>query len=892
DGDLPLSFAQQRLWFLDRMAPGASLYHMPALLRLTGPLDVAALAAAFSGVVRRHEALRTTFPVRGGEPRQEIHPPRPVPLPVVDLSGVPEEETWRLGLAEARRPFDLAAGPLLRALLLRLGPEEHVLAVTMHHIVSDGESAGILVRELAALYGGAPLPGLPVQYADFAVWQRRWLEGPVLESQLAWWKERLAGAPPVLPLPTDRPRPAVRTGRGGRHAFAVPPDLGAALRDLAAREGTTLFVLLLAVWQALLGRLTRQEDLLVGTPVAGRRQAETENLIGFFVNTLALRADLSGDPSFQELLRRVHGSTLAALEHQDLPFERLVEELNPGRSLAHTPLFQVAFTFQHASPVPRELQGLRLRPLPLEPEAKFDLELTLTETDEGLAGTLDYAADLFDPSTAASFAGLYGDFLREIAAELRLPEAGIPARFVPKEVDRRALAEMEISGPEGGAAPETPVEEILAGLFAEALGVERVGVRDDFFALGGHSLLAARLVSRVREALGVELPLPALFEAPTVAGLARRVEAARGGPALPPVRPVPRDGELPLSFSQQRLWFLDQMEPGSPLYNLPALLRLAGPLDPRALAAALTGIVRRHEALRTTFPARRGRPRQEIHPPRPVPLAVVDLAGIEGDEARRLGIAEIRRPFDLAAGPLLRALLLRLGPEEHVLALTMHHIVSDGGSVGVFVRELAALYRGDPLPELPVQYADFAAWQREWLAGGALEEQLAGWRSRLAGAPPVLDLPADRPRPAVRDPRGAEVAFEVPADLARALAALGRREGVTPFMVLLAGFQALLSRITGQDDLLVGTPVAGRRRIEAEGLIGFFVNTLALRGDLSGSPTARQLLARVRETALAAYEHQDLPFERLVEELEPARDPSRTPVVQVVFALQDLASGA
>ncbi|HSK79935.1 MAG TPA: condensation domain-containing protein, partial [Thermoanaerobaculia bacterium] len=476
-----------------------------------------------------------------------------------------------------------------------------------------------------------------------------------------------------------------------------------------------------------------------------------------------------------------------------------------------------------------------------------------------------------------------------------LPEAMIPSRFVAlpalpltanAKVDRGALARMELSTPEASAAPRTPTEEILAGLFAEALGVERVGVRDDFFALGGHSLLATRLVSRVREALGVELPLPVLFEEPTVAGLAGRIGAFSGA-VLPPVLPIPRSGDLPLSFAQQRLWFLDQMEPGTSLYNMPALLRLIGPLDVEALAAAFAAVVRRHEALRTTFPARRGAPRQEIHPFLPIPLPVVDVSGLP-EEALRLGIEETRRPFDLAAGPLLRALLFRVEREEHVLAVTMHHIVSDGWSMGILIRELAALYAGNPLPPLPVQYADFAVWQREWFAGGVLDEQLSWWRERLAGVPLVLEVPADRPRPPVRSPRGTEAVFEVPAT---GLTALGRKSGATLFMTLFAGFQALLHRITGQDAFLAGTPFAGRRRPEIEGLIGFFVNTLPLRADLSGRPTVLSLLSRVREEALGAWAHQDLPFERLVEELDPVRDPSRTPLVQVLFALQDLPLG-
>ncbi|HSK76316.1 MAG TPA: amino acid adenylation domain-containing protein, partial [Thermoanaerobaculia bacterium] len=411
EGDLPLSFGQQRLWFLHRMDPDAPGYLMAGAFRLAGVLSAPALAAALSEVVRRHEVLRSTY---HEGPVQRIHPPKPVFLPVVDLSGVGEAEVRRLAREEAGRPFDLERDLMVRGTLLRLGEREHVALLTLHHLASDGWSVDVLIRELAALYGASPLPGLAVQYGDFAVWQRRWLDGPVLEGQLAWWKERLAGAPPVLELPTDRPRPPVRTGRGGRRTFAIAPDLD--LQGLATREGTTLFVLLLAAWQALLGRITHQEDLVVGTPVAGRRQAETEDLIGFFVNTLVLRADLAEDVSFRDFLARVHEGALDAFSHQDLPFERLVEELRPERSLAYTPVFQVTFALRHASRVRLELPGLTLSQLPFEPDAKFDLELALVETESGLEGTLDYAADLFDPATAERLAGLYGNLLGEIAA--------------------------------------------------------------------------------------------------------------------------------------------------------------------------------------------------------------------------------------------------------------------------------------------------------------------------------------------------------------------------------------------------------------------------------------------------------------------------------------------
>jgi amino acid adenylation domain-containing protein len=493
----------------------------------------------------------------------------------------------------------------------------------------------------------------------------------------------------------------------------------------------------------------------------------------------------------------------------------------------------------------------------------------------------------------------------------RLPEYMVPSAFVPLgslplmlngKVNRRALPAPGETSDEAReyVAPRTPAEGVVARVWAGVLKVERVGATDNFFELGGHSLLATQVVSRLREAFGVELPVRSLFEEPTVEGLAALVERElRAAPAAgaPGLGPVERGGELPLSFAQQRLWFLDQLEPGSSAYHIPIALRFEGQLDVAALGRSIEEVVRRHESLRTTFRFQAGGPVQVVRPAGAVELPVTDLSHLPAEgreaEARRLAIEEARKTFDLTRGPLVRAGLLRLAAEEHVALLTMHHIVSDGWSMGVLVKEVAALYEAfaagqeSPLPELPIQYPDYAAWQREWLQGEALEEQLSYWREKLAGAPPVLELPTDRPRPAVQTFRGAREQFTLPATLAAELAELSRGEGVTLFMTLLAAWQALLSRYARQQDVVVGTPVAGRSRPELEPLIGFFVNTLALRTDLSGNPTFRELLGRVREVCLGAYAHQEVPFEKLVEELQPQRNLSHAPLFQVMLVLQN-----
>ncbi|HVF55927.1 MAG TPA: amino acid adenylation domain-containing protein, partial [Pyrinomonadaceae bacterium] len=1418
---LPLSFAQQRLWFLDQLEPDSSFYNIPVAVRLGGQLDAAALESALTEIVRRHESLRTSFGTREGQPVQVVHEAWQVEIPVTDLSCLTEDEreaeAVRLAGIEARLPFNLSTAFLMRASLLRLSEEEHVVLLTMHHIISDGWSMGVLIREISLLYQAysanqeSPLEELAIQYADYAYWQREWLQGEILEEQLSYWRTQLGVRPAVLELLTDRPRPAIQTFRGAIHAFSLDKESTAKLKEAGSREGVTMFMLLLAAFQTLLYRYTGAKQINVGTPIANRTSVETEGLVGFFVNTLVLRADVDGKATFTELLLQVREAALGAYAHQDVPFEKLVEALQPERSLSHSPLFQVMFAWQNTPESDLQQVGeLRMRAMGGESRtAKFDLTLSMSEAGEEIGATIEYNTDLFDASTIARMAGhfttllqsaaaqpsqrvsdlplltdgelnrllrgwndtataydareclhqlfeaqaertpaavavafageqltygelnaranqlarhlrslgvapeslvgvccersiemvvgllgvlkaggayvpidptypqarlayvlsdtrtpvlltqsaladawsghdvrvirldtdwpeiarrsaeafdsgvtgdnlaysiytsgstgqpkgamnthrairnrllwmqgeyeltaadrvlqktpfsfdvsvweffwplmtgarlvmalpgghqdsaylvetiereqittlhfvpsmlqvfleeknlarcsslrrvicsgealpketqerffarldaelhnLYGpteaavdvtswacernsgrsavpigrpvsnteiylldsnmnllpdglagelhiggiqlargylnrpdltaerfvpnpfslpgerlyktgdlarrlpggeiEFLGRLdyqvkirgfrielgeieavlaqhasvaesvvlakedargqkrlvayvlageslpsAVELRahlkekLPEYMIPAAYVvlseipvtPNgKADRRALMNIdEAVGDESEQAyiaPRTVTEELLAGIWAEVLGVERVGVGDNFFDLGGHSLLATQVVSRVRENFMRELALREMFERPTVAALAERIETsaqAEAGTHAPPVRAVERDGRaLPLSFGQQRLWFLNQLEPDSSLYNISGGVRLTGALDIGALERTLSEVVRRHEALRTTFAASEGEPVQVINDAHAVILPVNDLGGTpeaaREAEAIRLAREEAARPFDFERGPLMRTSLLKLADDEHVLLVTMHHIVSDGWSLGVLIKEVAALYESfvkgeeSPLAELKVQYADYAAWQREWLQGEVLGNQLSYWKRQLDGASHVLELPTDRPRPPVQTYRGAHEKFELSESLTERLKSLSRREGVTLYMTLLAAFQTLLARYTAQEDILVGADIANRQRGETEELIGFFVNLLALRGDLSGDPTFTELLGRTREACLAAYAHQELPFEKLVEELDVKRDLSRAPLFQVLFVLQN-----
>jgi amino acid adenylation domain-containing protein len=1421
---VPLSFAQQRLWFLDQMEPGGASYNISRAARLKGRLNLGALRAALNAIAARHESLRTNFVSVEGEPSQVISASREIKLAESDLQTLPqderEREARRLILGAASRGFDLAHDDLLRASLFRLGDEDHALLLTMHHIVSDGWSMSVLFRELAVLYDAfsnslpSPLPELPIQYGDFALWQRQWLQGPVLEEQVGYWKEQLAGAPSLIELPTDRPRPALQTFNGAYSTSVLTRELAESLNELSRREGVTLFMTLLAAYQTMLARYTRQEDIVVGTPIANRTRTETEGLIGFFTNTLVMRTDLSGNPTFLELLARVRQVALSAYAHQDLPFEKLVEELNPFRDVSHSPLFQVLLVMQNMPREAPKLGDLTITGMTAPSgTAKFDLTLFVTETGGELSCWLEFNTDLFDQSTAVQmlrhfavllegivaapdrrlselplltqserhqllvewnlteaavpetltiqemferqvqrtpdadavlfagerlsyaelnrranqlahwlrkrgvgpdavvgicmerslkmvvgvlatlkaggaylpldpayprerlffmladggvkalltqeslrdkissqdtptialdsewksiasereenprcesvaenlayviytsgstgdpkgvamtqraltnliswqlatdafapartlqFASLsfdvsfqemfstwcsggklfliseelrrdaqsllrflgeqtierifvpfvflqhladvfqlggaipqklreiftageqleitpqivgfcqalpnvrlynhYGpseshvvtahtlaglpdlwpklppvgrpisnantyvldqnlrplpigvpgelclggaglsrgylnrpdltaakflpnpfgsepgsriyltgdlarfrnngsieflgriddqvkirgfriepgeiettltahpavrevvvvareevkgdrrlvayivaasDYAEGLAGELRsflkerLPDYMIPAAFVMLDVlpltasgkiDRRALPAPDPASEADHLfeAPRTPVEETLAAIWSAVLKRDRIGAGDNFFDLGGHSLLATQVMSRIRSAFQLDLPLRLLFQHPTVAGLAACVdEASRAGRDIDssPLVPMPRASAIPVSFAQRRLWFLDQLEPGSASYHISRALRVKGRLDLPALRQSLEALLARHESLRTTFTWVDREPVQVISPARKMDVQVVDLTALEAgqreSEARRLAIAESQCPFNLARDQLLRVTLFQLDAEEYVLLLVMHHIVSDGWSMGILFRELAALYdafaggRPSPLPELPIQYADFALWQRQWFQGEVLQQQLDYWKKQLSGAPAVLELPQGKPRPAMQTFNGAYYSVMLPKRLCDLLDELSRGEGATLFMTLLAAFQTMLSRYSGQEDIVVGTPIANRTRRETEDLIGFFVNTLVLRTDLSRDPSFRELIKRVRDVSLQAYAHQDLPFEKLVEEFNPVRDVSRTPLFQVLFAMQN-----
>jgi amino acid adenylation domain-containing protein len=546
-----------------------------------------------------------------------------------------------------------------------------------------------------------------------------------------------------------------------------------------------------------------------------------------------------------------------------------------------------------------KIRGFRVEPGEVEaalsshPDVREGLAVALPDA----AGELRLVAYAAAPPPLT--AGSLGAFLRERLPLHLVPSALVVLPALPRtpngKVDRTALPAPEWPA-SASSPPRTPYEELLAGLWAKLLGRERVGRDESFFALGGHSLLAIRLVSAVRATFGVDLPLSRVLEKPTVAALVTEIQALQtggGGAGLPPVTPAAHGGVLPLSFAQQRQWVMAQIDPRSPAHALPLAQRASGALRPQVLEQALAAAAARHASLRTCFPVREGLPVQVALPEVSIPLPRVDLSALgmprAEEEAVRVARTVVHLPFHLEEGPLLRGFLLALEPCEHVVVWVAHHLIADGWSLGILRQEIAALYqafaagRPSPLPPLALQYADFAVWERRWLGGEVVAGQIAYWRERLAGAPAALDIPDARPRPAVRTTRGGHVPLRLEAEVDRDLQSLAVREGVTPFMVLVAAFQALLSRLSGQEDVVIGAPVAGRSRAELEGIVGYFVNALPLRAQLTGDPTFGELLGRVREAVLGAYAHQDVPFDKLVEELRPQRVGNRLPFFQVVL---------
>ena len=1428
---LPLSFAQERIWLIDQLESEQAGYNLPGAVIIKGQLDVSKLEHAFAIIINRHDNLRTIFPSHDGVGRQVILDAQNFQLGSVDLTSIKTEKEKHVVAQdicqqEAQSTFDLEKGPLFRGKVLKISQQRHILILNMHHIISDGWSIGVLIKELSQIMQSLKLgevvnlPPLPIQYVDYSIWQRQWLQqGEVLEKQLIYWQEKLSGMAESLNLTTDFPRSNEQNFSGASYSFKFPFELSEKLKQLTEQQGCTLYMTLLAAFKVLLYRYTEQQDICIGSPIANRQYGETEGLIGMFVNTLALRNLIEPEESFISVLANVRNTCLEAYEHQDAPFEKIVERVQPQRNMAISPLFQIMFILQNT---PIENTDSNIQPYLFDiGTSKFDLSLELTETNGGLTGNINFKTSLFKPNTAqrmirhfevlcqsivtapevkirqldylehserkllvetfnltqedysseecihdlfieqvkqhpnhvavsfeneslsyqqlfeksndlalflktkgvqgdslvglcversldmligilgifqaggayvpfdpdypderlgymlensqpqlvltqskfrsklstleiteielieldnqwseiiavaeatdksvllnsatsanlayviytsgstgkpkgvmvehralmnriewmqqtyfltsedivlqktpysfdvsvwefvwplmsgasivfakpeghkdvdyleklinqqqvttlhfvpsmfnsyinnaqgncvsvrqvfcsgealerqlvdtyqekfpqAKLHNLYGpteaaidvtaydcsqldqmlvpigkpiantqiyildkynqpqaigvpgelhiagdglargylnrldlthekfiespivsgtrlyksgdlarwledgnieylgrvdtqvkirgfrietgeiearlcemsaiknaavvaqgaginkqliafyeaidtksDQIIELDAEVlkahllaALPEYMLPAAFVSLaaipltssgKANRRALENNQISieSQTKYQAPENDIEKQLVDLWANLLkrDPEKIGTWDNFFELGGHSLLASQLLSRIRSLFSIEMSLKALFEKPRIQQIAQLISEGSES-KLPVILPVNREemAQLPLSFAQERLWFIEQLEPGSSNYNIPGAVLIRGVLKLQDLEYAFNHIISRHDNLRTIFPSCEGKAQQQILQQLEFKLELIDVSHFKTaktrlTKAKNICQQEATTAFDLATGPLLRGKVIKLAEQEHILILNMHHIISDGWSTNVLISELGviidALEKGHSieLPSLPVQYVDYSVWQREWLQqSGLLQKQLDYWQQKLHGVTETLNLMTDFPRPSKQCLEGAVHSFTISNQLTEGLKKLADSQGATLYMTLLAAFKVLLFRYTGQQDLCLGSPIANRQYAETEGLLGMFVNTLALRSQLDSGDSFGLVLEKVKATCLEAYENQDTPFEKVVERVQPNRNMAISPLFQVMLVLQNRQS--
>lgn len=873
-GTFPLSSIQERLWFLSQLDPHDPAYHMAGAVRLRGPLDLERLDDAVRALAQRHEALRTVFRELDGLPVQVVLPLSRAALDVRQL-GDGEGDPQVVVAAEARKPFDLRSGAV-RFACLRMGSADHILMVTVHHVVCDGISVEILVRDLSALYGPGPaLAPLPVQFADFALWERARIDQGAFDEDLRWWREALAGIPTTLPLPSHAAR--------GTHPFTVPGPVAGRARRLAVEEGTTPFVVALAAFSAALAAHLGQPEFVVGTPVAGRPLPEVRDVVGPFANTCPLPVRLDPRGSLRDSVRALRGTVAHALAHAAVPFERIVDAVGAPRPAGRTPLVQALLAWRPDGGIAAlELAGISVTEVPVELGApKFDISLEVGEAPKGWTARLEFARLAPDDAVelARSWVTLLASspdspFAIEVGA-MRGPEAGL-----------------ELAAPVEGAEDELrdAAEVAVAEAWRDVLGAP-VGRNEDFFMAGGHSLMGARILARLRARTGADLPLAALFEARTVAALARRVSAARRA-TLEPI-PIASPGSAVLSSAQQGHWLVHRLDPASVAYNLTGALRVQGPVDVDALASALRALVARHPALRTSLCVVDGTPLQVVGE---VPAlefeacALGELPSSDVDAALRATADRLAaRPFDLSSDPALRAVWVDGGTGGGGLVLGTTHAAADG-SHAIFLAELEHAYAvatgaTPPRPAPRISYTDYAAWQRARLPEVVLEH-LPYWKERLAAVGESLEIPTDRPRPPVRTGRGETSTFMLDAPLAGRVRGFARAQGATVHMVLLAAWAILLHRLSGQNRFTIGLPVQVRPP-EAEDVIGCFVNPVVLCTDLSGEPTFVEALQRVRAQVLDAYARAELPFDALVEALGRPRDLSRTPLFQMMFVFAE-----
>ena len=875
-----LSAAQQRLWFLDDLTSGGTEYNTGVGLRLRGPLDVAALRTALAALVAGHASLRTTFDTVDGRGVQIVAPRGEVPLRVTEVPAADPAAVDEALAQELRAPFDLRRGPLTRALLVRLAERDHVLVLCQHHIITDGWSVDLLVGELARLYAAArdgvpaALPAPSVEYTDYAKWQRDRLAGPALEADVAYWRRALAGLQP-LELPTDRPRPAMLTTAGAVHRRRLPAELVDELTRLGRARGATLFMTLTAAVQILLARLSEQKDIAVGTVTSGRDRAELEDVVGCFINMVVLRSMVDGSTTYGEFLAEVRETVLEAFAHDEVPFDRLVDELQPVRDPSRSPLVQALVVLQNAVVRSRDAGGLRVTEHALPRHAaRFELVVEFVPgDDDALTLTIEYNTDLFEAATIEGYAERLAGLLEAIAADPDRPVAALAGAVGAVGAAERADRPMPpgraatAAGGSGYLAPRTPAERTLARIWAGVLGVDRVGVADNFFELGGDSILCIQVVAQARRA-GLELSSRDLFMHQTVESLAAATTATTAATTTDASAAAPPDatsqdavrGEVPLTPIQHWFFATHQVRPEH--FDQSVLIELVERPDEAALRRAFAAVLAHHDALRMRFErAADGGWRQHNAPPAAesgpdepdATLARHDLSGMDPEEraaAMRAVAAEVHAGFDLAVGPLLRAVLFDHGATERpALLVAVHHLVIDGVSWRILLDDLGAAYRqaarhpdGDGGIDLGVKTTSFQEWARrltEHVAAGGFADERDHWTAATGWGDPTVPVDAEGANTAGS---ACSVSARLSEEETRTL--LQEVPGVYRTQindVLLAALGRVLSRWTGRDRVLIDLEGHGREDVfddvDLSRTVGWFTTIYPVALDLPGGPS-------------------------------------------------------
>ncbi|MEV4434130.1 amino acid adenylation domain-containing protein [Streptomyces sp. NPDC049555] len=899
---LPLTAAQYGMWLAQQVNPENPMYSIAECVEIAGEVDAAAFGAALRRTVDETDALRVRFHDGPDGPVQTVLPELDWQLHSLDVSDRPDPaaaaEEWMRERVTA--PVDLTAGPLFTFALIKLARDRWTWFSKVHHALVDGYSWSLIAGRVAALYtalatGRTALPGTFGTLRELIEQDAAYRASEQFAADGQFWTGRLAGAGEPVSL---APRPERVPTDHVRQAGEVDGAVAEALRDLAREVRVSWPAVVVAGIAGYLHRLTGADDIVLGLAAAARSGAAARSTPGMVSNALPVRVRLHPQDTVADFLRAVSDELHGALRHQRYRYEDIHRDLGlvGDRKRLWGPEVNL---IMYGEPLDFAGHPATVRGFSVGPEEDLSLIVDNRAPGDGFLIDFHANADLYTPETVAAHGEALTGFLAALAASepgaaLESVPLAVPAQWTPPAA--QPAQETTTAARAAYRAPGTPREQALCALLAEVLKADRVGMDDNFFELGGHSLTAIRLLGRIREEFGAELSIRTVFESPTPAGLLALLDGS--GTSRLPLAPLPRPAQLPLSLTQQRLWLVNRLQGPSGAYNMGLALRLTGRLDRTALARAVEDVLTRHESLRTFFPETDGRPRQEILSPQDAARQVAlqeqatDPADLDATVA-----AVVAEGFDLTAGLAVRPRLLVLGPEDHVLLVVLHHIVADGLSLAPLARDLGRAYTARTAGEapqfapLPVQYADYTLWQHEVLGDDSdpdspLGRQLAHWTRTLAGLPEELDLPLDRPRPGVPSQRGDIVRFEIPPALHGRLADLARARGASLFMVLQSAVAVLLSKLGAGTDIPLGSAVAGRGDTRLDDLVGCFVNTVVYRNDVSGNPTVAELIDRSREMALAAHAHQDVPFERLVEALNPERSLARNPLFQVMMDVQ------